>query len=171
MGPSGFRAAFLPQRSCACNFHDPRPTHSRSKCCVKKWSAVCFSHYSLFSEEENNYENVTTDRSRKFDRWRLPDVASPANAVFHGGHFHHSARVNTVRSESRQALRNDRADLNRDSATLHEDRQDGASHSQLTDDRNAIRQDQRAIDRDQRAIDRNRDRDRDDRREDLDDLE
>src|SRR2546426_9989006 len=74
MGPSGFRAAFLPQRSCACNFHDPRPTHSRGKCCAKKWSAVCFTHYSLFSEEENNYENVTTDRSRKFDRWRLPDV-------------------------------------------------------------------------------------------------
>ena len=97
-------------------------------------------------------------------------LASPANAAFHGGHVH-SAHVNTVRSESRQALRTDRADLSRDSATLHEDRKDGASHSQLTDDRSAIQQDQRAIDRDQRVIDRNRDRDRDDRREDLDDLE
>ena len=94
-------------------------------------------------------------------------LASPANAAFHGGHFHHSAHVNTVRSESRQALRNDRADLNRDSATLHEDRQDGASHSQLTDDRNAIRQDQRAIDRDTRNLDEHRDF----RRDDLDDPE
>ena len=97
-------------------------------------------------------------------------LASPANAAvhIHGRHFTpHSARVNTVRSESRQALRNDRADLNRDNATLHEDRQDGASHSQLTDDRNAIRQDQRAIDRDTRNLDEHRDF----RRDDLDDLE
>ena len=80
-------------------------------------------------------------------------LASPANAAvhLHGRHFTpHSARVNTVRSESRQALRNDRADLNRDTGTLHEDRQDGASHSQLTDDRSAIQQDQRAIDRSER---------------------
>ena len=84
-------------------------------------------------------------------------LASPANAAvhIHGGQFHHSLRVNTVRrqiGENRQALRSDRADLNRDSGTLHADRQDGASRGQVADDRSAIQQDQRDIERDSRRL-------------------